>query len=114
MKEILIKGATGYVGKALIETFKNQTLSFKAAVRDIETASSKLVIEKRLVVYDFTKPDIARVAAKVLTEDGHTQKEYELTGPKCLAISMPLLSLVKFWVNLFFILTPQRKILSVH
>ena len=31
--------------------------------------------------------DIARVAVKVLTEDGHTGKEYVITGPEALSYS---------------------------
>lgn len=58
MKKILVTGATGIVGKALVETLKSQNIAFKAAVRGIETAATKLQTEKsHLVAFDYAKPE---------------------------------------------------------
>jgi len=57
MNQVLVTGATGNIGKALISVLREQNISFKAAVRNIQAASKKLHLdEEYLVEFDYEKP----------------------------------------------------------
>ncbi len=51
--KILVTGATGTIGKAVVKTLKAEKASFVAAVRNKVTASEKLGDDVELVTFDF-------------------------------------------------------------
>ncbi|MBC7933812.1 MAG: SDR family oxidoreductase [Rhizobacter sp.] len=54
--KILVTGATGTIGKAVVKALLQQNKSFVAAVRNAATASEKLGNEVDLVTFDFDDP----------------------------------------------------------
>ena len=54
--KILVTGATGTIGKAVITALINEGKSFVAGVRDQSTASEKLGKNVALVTFDFEDP----------------------------------------------------------
>ena len=51
--KILVTGATGTIGKALIKALLEKKTAFIAAVRDTETAREKLSADVELVSFNF-------------------------------------------------------------
>ncbi|TDE16594.1 SDR family oxidoreductase [Dyadobacter psychrotolerans] len=54
--KILVTGATGTMGKALVQNLLSKGLAFEAAVRDIERAKVQLGMSDHLVYFDFEDP----------------------------------------------------------
>ncbi|REA56858.1 hypothetical protein DSL64_25435 [Dyadobacter luteus] len=54
--KILVTGATGTMGRALVQNLLSKGLAFDAAVRDVERAKVQLGISDHLVYFDFEDP----------------------------------------------------------
>ena len=61
-KKILVTGATGTIGKAVVTALKNEKASFVAGVRSTATASEKLGADVALVPFDFEDPSTYETA----------------------------------------------------
>lgn len=55
--KILITGATGTVGKALVKELKARGVAFKAATRNIAAGKEKLGSDAEVVAFDFAEPN---------------------------------------------------------
>lgn len=60
--KILVTGATGTIGKAVVTTLMNEKKSFVAGVRNKATASEKLGTDVDLVTFDFQDPSTYEAA----------------------------------------------------
>jgi uncharacterized protein YbjT (DUF2867 family) len=56
-KKILVTGATGTLGRALVKSLKEKQASFSVAVRDPKAATGKLGSYVDAVPFDFAKPE---------------------------------------------------------
>lgn len=65
------------------QEFMSNMLGWAESIRDKGTVEEAFGNRKTALIHE---GDIARVAAAVLTEDGHNGKEYTLTGPEALTL----------------------------
>jgi uncharacterized protein YbjT (DUF2867 family) len=63
-KKILVTGARGTIGKAVVTALKNENASFVAGVRDKAAASEKLGAGVELVRFDFEDPSTYEAATE--------------------------------------------------
>lgn len=76
---ILIGGATGNIGGEVVNRLLEKKLPLRAFVRDRHKASK---LEAQGIEVDAR--DVAAVAAICLTESGHTNQSYVLTGSEAM------------------------------
>lgn len=62
--KILVTGATGTVGKALVKNLRERGVSFVAGVRNPAEAREKLAPGAPLVAFDFSKPETFELATQ--------------------------------------------------
>jgi uncharacterized protein YbjT (DUF2867 family) len=68
---VLVTGATGRVGGAVVDLLVDAGVPVRALTRTAEPAA--------------LPADVAAVAARTLSEDGHAGRDYVLTGPESLS-----------------------------
>ncbi len=67
MEKILVTGATGNIGQALIQVLKTNNIPFKGAVRDLKAAQETLNLPKSdLVEFDYAKPETYTNAVEIV------------------------------------------------